>query len=135
MSKSAGLLVISAVFLLVHMISLSFPAVHAASTGGDHRTGWFPATTPSVAGGCRGSVAECLAEGGDLEDTDDMELLMDSESSRRILATNSRYISYGALSKNNVPCSRRGASYYNCRSGGQANPYSRGCSTITRCRR
>ncbi|GKB96034.1 rapid alkalinization factor [Tanacetum coccineum] len=68
-------------------------------------------------------------------DLDEMEFEMDSESSRRILATNRRYISYGALSKNNVPCSRRGASYYNCRSGGQANPYSRGCSRISRCRR
>ncbi|CAO2184621.1 unnamed protein product [Urochloa humidicola] len=44
------------------------------------------------------------------------------------------YISYGALRRDNVPCSVRGASYYNCRPGGQANPYSRGCSAITRCR-
>ncbi|KAI3804612.1 hypothetical protein L1987_26293 [Smallanthus sonchifolius] len=134
MSKSAGLLVICAVILVSHMIALSFPAVDAASTGGDHRLNWIPTTTSTVAGGCRGSMAECLAEGGDL-DIDDMELSMDSETNRRILATSRRYISYGALSKNNVPCSRRGASYYNCRSGAQANPYSRGCSSITRCRR
>jgi hypothetical protein len=44
------------------------------------------------------------------------------------------YISYGALRRDNVPCSVRGASYYNCRPGAQANPYSRGCSAITRCR-
>jgi len=44
------------------------------------------------------------------------------------------YLSYGALRRDNVPCSVRGASYYNCRPGGQANPYSRGCSAITRCR-
>ncbi|KAF5815446.1 putative rapid ALkalinization Factor [Helianthus annuus] len=125
MSKSTALLVISASILVIHMLTLSFPAVEAA---GDHHIGWIPTTT-----GCRGSMAECLAEGGDL-DIDDMELSMDSEINRRILATNRRYISYGALSKNNVPCSRRGASYYNCRSGGQANPYSRGCSAITRCR-
>lgn len=43
-------------------------------------------------------------------------------------------LSYGALRRDNVPCSVRGASYYNCRPGGQANPYSRGCSAITRCR-
>ncbi|KAK9065599.1 hypothetical protein SSX86_015000 [Deinandra increscens subsp. villosa] len=134
MSKSAVLLVICAAILVTHMIALSFPAVDAASTGGgDHRIGWIPATR-STGGGCRGSMAECLAEGVDL-DIDDMELSMNSESARRILATNRRYISYGALNKNNVPCSRRGASYYNCRSGGQANPYSRGCSAITRCRR
>ncbi|KAI3703651.1 hypothetical protein L1987_73843 [Smallanthus sonchifolius] len=116
------------------MIALSFSAVEAASSGVDHRTSWIPAKTSTVGAGCRGSMAECLAEGGDL-DFDAMEFSMDSETNRRILATTNRYISYGALSKNNVPCSRRGASYYNCRSGGQANPYSRGCSAITRCRR
>lgn len=76
--------------------------------------------------GCRGSIAECS-----LEDT---EFLMESESNRRILAA-TKYISYGALRRNTVPCSRRGASYYNCRPGAQANPYHRGCSAITRCRR
>ncbi|KAJ9537289.1 hypothetical protein OSB04_030022 [Centaurea solstitialis] len=126
MSKSAGLLVISAVILAVHMIAISSPSVDAAAAAaaGDHRLGWIPAST--------------AAEGLDLDniiDGDDMEFAMDSESHRRILANNRRYISYGALSRNNVPCSRRGASYYNCRSGGQANPYSRGCSAITRCRR
>ncbi|XP_076912876.1 rapid alkalinization factor-like [Bidens hawaiensis] len=82
---------------------------------------------PSQGGECSGSIAECMADGAG-------ELEMESESTRRILAT-TRYISYGALQGNNVPCSQRGASYYNCRSGGQANPYQRGCSTITRCRR
>ncbi|WVZ71169.1 hypothetical protein U9M48_019788 [Paspalum notatum var. saurae] len=52
---------------------------------------------------------------------------------RRVLQQ-SGYISYGALRRDNVPCSVRGASYYNCRPGAQANPYSRGCSAITRCR-
>ncbi|KAJ1383443.1 Rapid ALkalinization Factor [Sesbania bispinosa] len=61
------------------------------------------------------------------------EFDLDSEINRRILAT-TKYISYGALQRNTVPCSRRGASYYNCRPGAQANPYSRGCSAITRCR-
>lgn len=131
MSKFAGLLVICAVILVTHMIVLAFPAVEASSSGGDHGLGWLSTTTSTVGSRCRGSMAECLAEGADLE-IDDM---MDSETNRRILATNNRYISYGSLSKNNVPCSRRGASYYNCRSGGQANPYTRGCSAITRCRR
>ncbi|CAN7013107.1 unnamed protein product [Brassica rapa subsp. trilocularis] len=75
---------------------------------------------------CTGSIAECSTAAAEFE--------MDSEISRRILAT-TRYISYGALRRNTVPCSRRGASYYNCRRGAQANPYSRGCSAITRCRR
>ncbi|KAL2339035.1 hypothetical protein Fmac_013481 [Flemingia macrophylla] len=77
---------------------------------------------------CRGSVADC----GLLSDDDDF--LIDSDTNRRILAA-TRYISYGALRRNTVPCSRRGASYYNCRPGAQANPYHRGCSAITRCRR
>ncbi|CAM0884600.1 unnamed protein product [Alopecurus aequalis] len=54
-------------------------------------------------------------------------------ATRRQLAGDS-YIGYDALRRNAVPCSYRGASYYNCRPGAQANPYSRGCSAITRCR-
>ncbi|CAA7057568.1 unnamed protein product [Microthlaspi erraticum] len=89
---------------------------------------------------CTGSIAECsLSNHGDLfhsvgEEAETEEFEMDSEINRRILAT-ARYISYGALRRNTIPCSRRGASYYNCRRGAQANPYSRGCSAITRCRR
>ncbi|KAJ0253134.1 hypothetical protein HA466_0122120 [Hirschfeldia incana] len=75
---------------------------------------------------CRGTIADCMSEEEEFE--------LDSESSRRILASK-KYVSYGAMRKNSVPCSRRGASYYNCQRGAQANPYSRGCSTITRCRR
>ncbi|KAM2237013.1 hypothetical protein FF1_012369 [Malus domestica] len=76
------------------------------------------------------------AAGGLIADEDEeAEMLMDSEINRRILAWRRRYISYGALRRNTVPCSRRGASYYNCRPGAQANPYRRGCSAITRCRR
>ncbi|CAH8324202.1 unnamed protein product [Eruca vesicaria subsp. sativa] len=72
-----------------------------------------------------GSIAECSMATAEFE--------MDSEINRCILAT-TRYISYDALRRNTVPCSRRGTSYYNCRRGAQANPYSRGCSAITRCR-
>ncbi|VVB15236.1 unnamed protein product [Arabis nemorensis] len=75
---------------------------------------------------CKGSISECIAEEEEFE--------LDSEISRRILASK-KYVSYGAMRKNNVPCSRRGASYYNCKRGAQANPYSRGCSQISRCRR
>jgi hypothetical protein len=53
---------------------------------------------------------------------------------RRMLQGGNGYISYGALRRDNVPCSVRGASYYNCRPGGQANPYTRGCSKIAGCR-
>ncbi|CAI9295103.1 hypothetical protein Lser_V15G35192 [Lactuca serriola] len=60
------------------------------------------------------------------------EMMMESESARRILAGRG-YISYNAMQKNNVPCNQRGQSYYDCNSRGQANPYSRGCNVITRC--
>ncbi|EPS59172.1 rapid alkalinization factor 2, partial [Genlisea aurea] len=80
---------------------------------------------------CRGTIAECMAEGGG--GAEDDEIRMDSEVNRRILAT-TRYISYGALQAGIVPCPRRGASYYNCRPGAPANPYTRSCSAITQCR-
>lgn len=72
------------------------------------------------------------------EDDEDDDL---SVSSRRSLLWRRMryYISYGALSANRVPCPpRSGRSYYthNCwKARGPAHPYSRGCSTITRCRR
>uniref|UniRef100_A0A5B6YGR9 Rapid ALkalinization Factor n=1 Tax=Davidia involucrata TaxID=16924 RepID=A0A5B6YGR9_DAVIN len=62
------------------------------------------------------------------------ETMMGSESARRTLAQ-TRFISYGALKANNIPCNRRGNSYYNCNQRGRANPYRRGCSHITRCAR
>lgn len=74
---------------------------------------------------CEGSIGECF---------EDDEMQMDSEINRRVLAGRS-YISYRALRANSVPCSRRGASYYNCRSTSQANPYRRSCTRITRCAR
>lgn len=109
--------------LAVHLTLASSLAVDFI---GDHQLSWIAARSD----GCRGSVGECLI--GDVDE--ELEMQMDSESNRRILAQR-RYISYGALRRNTVPCSRRGASYYNCRPGGQANPYSRGCNAITRCRR
>lgn len=62
------------------------------------------------------------------------EELMPSEISRRVLMTQKRYIGYETLKRDMVPCQKPGASYYDCRSG-QANSYSRGCDTITRCAR
>nr|CAD1828445.1 unnamed protein product [Ananas comosus var. bracteatus] len=76
---------------------------------------------------CAGTVGECGGAGEE-------EYGLSSEfGSRRSLAT-SNYIGYNALSSDSVPCSQRGASYYNCQPGAQANPYSRGCSAITQCR-
>ncbi|KAL5541858.1 hypothetical protein UlMin_009568 [Ulmus minor] len=120
-SRTHSLLAICAILVAHLLLHASSSAVDFA---GDHQLSWIPTRS-----GCRGSIAECLISGDD-----ELEFEMDSEINRRILATR-RYISYGALRRNTVPCSRRGASYYNCRAGGQANPYSRSCSAITRCRR
>ncbi|VAH43506.1 unnamed protein product [Triticum turgidum subsp. durum] len=60
------------------------------------------------------------------------------EALRRSLVRKStaRYISYAALRADQIPCDKRGASYYiNCGSMQQANPYTRGCSAITHCAR
>ncbi|KAL3347939.1 hypothetical protein AABB24_021530 [Solanum stoloniferum] len=128
--KSLSIMFISSIFFIV-IVALSSPAVAgsaaAVAASGSHQLGYFPMTLSSSPI-CDGSIGGCLAE----EDED--EFGMESESSRRMLAYRRRYISYGALSSNRVPCSRRGASYYNCRPGAQANPYQRGCSAITRCR-
>ncbi|RVW14073.1 Protein RALF-like 33 [Vitis vinifera] len=56
---------------------------------------------------CNGLVGDCIDPYA--------ETMMDSEVSRRTLAQGGKFISYGALKKNNVPCNRRGRSYYNCR--------------------
>ncbi|KAJ8467183.1 hypothetical protein OPV22_029735 [Ensete ventricosum] len=110
-------LLVAALFLVAGAAAITTAA--ASGVGDELPLGWIPALA-----GCRGSIAECLA--GE-------EFDLGSEVTRRILATSS-YISYGALKRDTVPCSRRGASYYNCRPGAQANPYSRSCSAITQCR-
>ncbi|CAL9750283.1 unnamed protein product [Musa acuminata subsp. burmannicoides] len=112
-------LLLAALLLLVAAAGLTPAAATDGGAGGDLPLGWIPSLS-----GCRGSIAECLA--GE-------EFDLGSEVTRRFLATSS-YISYGALKRDTVPCSRRGASYYNCRPGAQANPYSRSCSAITQCR-
>lgn len=111
--------VIWAVAVLVLTVVVSKSSSVDAS--GDY-LGWIP-----IRSDCKGSISECLAG-------EEVEFQLDSEISRRILQT-TKYISYGALQRNTVPCSRRGASYYNCQPQAQANPYTRGCSAITKCRR
>lgn len=115
-------------FLVVLVLSLLVVSSTAVKATGNHHEYWSSWIPTKQAPACRGSIGECMgagAGGGEFE--------MDSESNRRILATDN-YISYGALQSNTVPCSVRGASYYNCQTGAQANPYSRGCSAITQCR-
>lgn len=122
MANLYSLLLVICVTLLVAMCS-SAPTVDAAAGGMEVGMGWVVPTRTT----CEGSIAECMMMKGE------EEFEFDNEINRRILAT-TKYISYGALQRNTVPCSRRGASYYNCRPGAQANPYNRGCSAITRCR-
>ncbi|KAL2475069.1 Uncharacterized protein Adt_35805 [Abeliophyllum distichum] len=43
------------------------------------------------------------------------------KSPANVLATRCRYVSYGTLQRNSVPCFGRGASYYNCRPDAQTN--------------
>ncbi|KFK32572.1 hypothetical protein AALP_AA6G260700 [Arabis alpina] len=119
-SINSGAAAILAIFVILAVQHWSVSAVSSHSID-------FAGDFPPFETECRGTISECSVSAGD-------EFEMDSEINRRILATQ-RYISYGALRRNTIPCSRRGASYYNCRRGAQANPYSRGCSAITRCRR
>ncbi|CAA0832034.1 Protein RALF-like 33 [Striga hermonthica] len=110
--------------LLIAAAAVALLSIASAAASGEEFR-WILAENPAI---CRGSIGECMADvAGEFE--------MDSEISRRVLATRRTYISYGALVPNQTPCSRRGSSYYNCRAGAQANAYRRSCSTITRCRR
>ncbi|CAH1441419.1 unnamed protein product [Lactuca virosa] len=79
---------------------------------------------PMVKRVCSGTIGGCSE--------DDM---MESEISRRILLMEKKYISYETLKRDLVPCGTPGASYYNCKGKGVANPYNRGCEIITRCAR
>ncbi|PKA58439.1 Protein RALF-like 33 [Apostasia shenzhenica] len=105
--------------ILLLLLYAAVVTTASASGKGDFHLGWIPMRSE-----CQGMIWQCIGR---------HEFDLASESGRRILAT-SDYISYDALKRGSVPCSRRGASYYNCRPGAQANPYSRGCSVITQCR-
>ncbi|KAJ4968374.1 hypothetical protein NE237_015075 [Protea cynaroides] len=115
MAKLAGLFLVVTIFIATFVISSS-----KVDAGGDNQLGWIPSGST-----CDGLIGEC--ESGN-------EFEMDTEINRRFLADGDRYISYGAMRRDSIPCSKRGASYYNCKGGGEANPYTRGCSRITRCR-
>ncbi|KAJ8470421.1 hypothetical protein OPV22_024764 [Ensete ventricosum] len=59
---------------------------------------------------CHGSITECLAR---------KEFELGTKTTRRIILAHSYYISDNALRRDNVPCSRHGASYYNCHPGAE----------------
>ncbi|NP_001384497.1 rapid alkalinization factor 1 precursor [Zea mays] len=112
----------------------------AASAGGD--LAQLGAAVETRRGGgrttCRGgTVGECMEYlDVDAEGEADVAGMATGGGGgkRRVLQGGSGYIGYDALRRDNVPCSQRGASYYNCQPGAEANPYSRGCSAITQCR-
>ncbi|KAK1284850.1 Rapid alkalinization factor [Acorus calamus] len=111
-----------ALVLLVLTVALVAPSYAGDVTGSQ----WVGLARFARGPTCDGLVGECF---DDVEET-----LLDTESSQRarLLYQRRRFISYGALSRDRVPCNRRGQSYYNCRSRGRVNPYRRGCSAITR---
>ncbi|KNA09144.1 hypothetical protein SOVF_156200 [Spinacia oleracea] len=79
---------------------------------------------------CNGSrIGEC-------EEEEENEMLMVSDIARRVLEER-RYISYGALNRDQPACGGpRGQAYSNNAEclGPAANPYHRGCSKYYRCR-
>ncbi|GMY37384.1 protein RALF-like 19 [Fagus crenata] len=103
---------------------LAFAMVVESSSSIHEATKW--GLTKIGTGSCDGAVGDCIGE--------ENEMLMDSHHSRR-LARRRKYISYGALRANSIPCGRRGNSYYNCQRRQRANPYRRGCNIITHCAR
>ncbi|KAJ1283140.1 hypothetical protein BS78_03G106300 [Paspalum vaginatum] len=129
-----------AVALLLAAALLS-AAVRPASAGGV-AGGLAAAAVVMRRGGaraaCRGTLGECLEylDGVDAEAEADVAAMATGggAAKRRVLQGGSGYIGYDALRRDSVPCSQRGASYYNCQPGAEANPYSRGCSAIAQCR-
>lgn len=109
-------------FCFLTLTLIIYHTVGVAASGDIFKDNWVHATNPKPQ--CHDTLAECMVK---------EEIEMGMEINRRILAT-SNYISYQALRSNSIPCSRRGSSYYNCRVGSQANPYSRQCTTLTQCR-
>ncbi|CAN6553078.1 unnamed protein product [Malus baccata var. baccata] len=112
-----------AFMVVLAMVARSSAKVHDASWGVSHFAAHDDESLIDSANSKTGDVGE------------ENELLMDSDSGRRTLKGNGRFIGYGALRRNAVPCGRRGQSYYNCQKREGANPYKRGCEYITRCSR
>ncbi|PWZ29386.1 Protein RALF-like 1 [Zea mays] len=86
----------------------------------------FPLLPADPGAGCRGPVGTCPA--GD-------EAPRISARPPPWRSTSIPYVPGGQHQRrDSVPCSRRGASYYNCRPGAPASPYSHACSRIKHCR-
>jgi hypothetical protein len=118
----------TATLLLLLAIVSSTATASALTVGGD-----LAGAVVMMRRSCRGTVGECMEEEY-LDEAAADGMVTGGGSKRRVLQGGSGYIGYDALRRDSVPCSNRGASYYNCRPGAEANPYSRGCSAITQCR-
>lgn len=131
----AKLLSAAVAFLLALAAAAALAPSSASALKGSGELGLGGAATVVMRRGgrtCRGTVGECMEYFGvDGEGEDEVAAMA---GKRRVLQGGSGYIGYDALRRDNVPCSQRGASYYNCQPGAEANPYSRGCSAITQCR-
>uniref|UniRef100_A0A0D9UZ85 Rapid alkalinization factor 1 n=1 Tax=Leersia perrieri TaxID=77586 RepID=A0A0D9UZ85_9ORYZ len=120
-----------AAVVLLFLLAVAFTVVDAGVVGD------AVAAAVAMRRTCRGgTVGECMEYFGvDGEGEDELAAAAGGGGGkRRMLQGGSGYIGYDALRRDSVPCSQRGASYYNCQPGGEANPYSRGCSAITQCR-
>uniref|UniRef100_A0A0E0JGJ0 Rapid alkalinization factor 1 n=1 Tax=Oryza punctata TaxID=4537 RepID=A0A0E0JGJ0_ORYPU len=129
----------TAVLLVFLLAAAAAPAVTTLVEGGVVTGLGAAAAVVMRRGGrtCRGTVGECMEYFGvDGEGEDELAAaaMGGGGGKRRMLQGGSGYIGYDALRRDSVPCSQRGASYYNCQPGAEANPYSRGCSAITQCR-
>lgn len=120
------LFVISLAMAMVVIDSSSTPQDFSVRMSNQERAVTAPQRpdTKNIAS-CNGFSGDCLSYSDEEDDEDDGNVNDGAV----------RYISYEALKKNIIPCSKRGNSYYNCRRRGQANPYTRGCSYITHCAR
>ncbi|KMS95394.1 hypothetical protein BVRB_008520 [Beta vulgaris subsp. vulgaris] len=129
----------SSTFLLTFslLLTISYLSLHFSTTNAQIHDLGFNWASPSA-------MSIVYPVGNDLDDDYfEDEIESDGSSSRRSLYWKKPhqvyYISYGALSANRVPCPpRSGRSYYthNCfKTRTPANPYHRGCSCISRCRR
>ncbi|GER53111.1 rapid alkalinization factor [Striga asiatica] len=89
----------------------------------------FNSSRPTPLPPCKGSIAECDR---------DLEVLMESETSRRFL-TQRKYITPGTLKRDQPVCNGGAPGQPYTNGGGQcvpssSNPYHRGCPPYYRCR-
>jgi hypothetical protein len=123
-----------AVLALLSAVAACLPAPPAEASSAADLGGLQALTAKAAPAKCSGAVGEC-----GVDEDEELGLGGVGEALRRSMAQRqptSRYIGYAALRADQVPCNKRGRSYYtNCASQQKANPYRRGCSAITRCQR